>query len=155
MPTGGAWQHRPRLGAPEGTLASISFVLPAGVGPDRANLPGIVRAGRWSATFVAPPAEGIAWEASFAGASPEQLAALSIAVTAGGVPGAPAGNGCPPWFPQDRIVWTAWTTWVLDPPFRHRLSPCHRYGKLRNRYGEGRNATCYVLRRRGTSSDAC
>ena len=67
--------------------ASISFVLPAGIVPARSNLPGVLRSGRWTATFVAPPPEGIAWEASFAGTTPQQLAALRVAVTASGAPG--------------------------------------------------------------------
>ena len=52
---------------------TFTFVLPPGVSPARSSLPGLVRLGRWSATFIAPPPEGISWEASFRGASPEQL----------------------------------------------------------------------------------
>ena len=40
---------------------AISFVLPAGLEPARSSLPGVQRLGRWTAIFVAPPAEGIVW----------------------------------------------------------------------------------------------
>ena len=127
---------------PKEPSASISFVLPAGIVPARSNIPGVLRSGRWTATFVAPPPEGIAWEATFAGTTPQQLAALRVAVTASGVPGGTGWQRLPSWMPQDRMVWTAWTTWFWIPRFRRLLSPCLHYVKLRNRYGEGRNVRC-------------
>ena len=56
---------------PEGTRVTLSvvptqpgvavtFVLPAGVTPARTSLPGIVRNGRWIATYIAVPTDGIA-----------------------------------------------------------------------------------------------
>ena len=44
---------------------TVSFVLPPGVTPARHNLPGLVRLGSWTATFIAPPPEGILFKASF------------------------------------------------------------------------------------------
>jgi hypothetical protein len=102
---------------------SISLVLPPGLVPARSNLPGVLRSGRWTATFVAPPPEGIAWQASFASATPQQLAGLRVAVTTSGVPGGTGWQRLPAWLPQDLMVWTAWATWVLDPSAPPPLEP--------------------------------
>jgi hypothetical protein len=102
---------------------TISFLLPADLQPERSNLPGLVRAGRWSATFVAPPPEGIAWEASFAAAAPDRLKALRVAVTIDGVPGGTGPQRLPAWVTADRSAWTAYATWILDPSVRAPLEP--------------------------------
>jgi hypothetical protein len=116
LPAGGS---RVRIAAvPAEPGLTISFVLPQALAPERSNLPGLVRAGRWSATFIAPPAEGIAWEASFATASAEQLTALRIAVTADGIPGGTGPQRLPPWVSGDRSAWTAYATWIVDPAVR-------------------------------------
>lgn len=108
---------------PQSSSLSISVVLPPGIVPARSNLPGVLRAGRWTATFVAPPAEGIAWQASFAAATPAQLAGVRVAVTSSGVPGGTGWQRLPAWMPQERMVWTAWATWVLDPSVPPPLEP--------------------------------
>lgn len=102
---------------------SVSFVLPAGIEPASSNFPGVRRLGRWTATYYAPPAEGIAWQASFSSATPAQLRDLRIAVTSSGLPGAPGWQRIPAWLPQDRMVWNAWFTWVLDPSAPPPLEP--------------------------------
>ena len=94
---------------------ALSFVLPRELAPERSNLPGAVRAGRWAATFIAPPPEGIAWEASFADATPAQLEALRLTVTTDGVPGGTGSQRLPPWVTQDRTAWTAYATWIVKP----------------------------------------
>jgi hypothetical protein len=108
---------------PKQPSLSISFVLPSGIVPARSNLPGVVRAGRWTATFVAPPPEGIAWQASFAGVTPQQLTGLRVAVTASGVPGGTGWQRLPAWLPQEHMVWTLWSTWALDPSVPPPLEP--------------------------------
>lgn len=108
---------------PREPSASISFVLPAGIVPARSSLPGVLRAGRWTATFVAPPPDGIAWEATFAGTTPRQLAGLRVAATTSGLPGGTGWQRLPAWLPQDRMVWTTWATWVLDPSVPPPLEP--------------------------------
>lgn len=108
---------------PKDASLSVSFVLPPGIVPARSNLPGVLRSGRWTATFVAPPPEGIAWEASFSAATPQQLAATRVALTASGVPGGAGWQRLPPWLPQERMVWTAWSTWVLDPSMPPPIEP--------------------------------
>lgn len=85
---------------------AISFVLPAGLAPSRSSIPGALRLGQWTATFVAPPPEGIAWRASFSRADPARLRDVRIVVT-------DAGRELPSWLPQDRTVWAAALTWVV------------------------------------------
>ena len=85
---------------------AVSFVLPAGVTPARSTIPGAMRLGQWTAAFVAPPPEGIAWRASFGLADPARLHDIRIVVTE-------SGPSLPAWLPQDRTVWTAAFTWVV------------------------------------------
>ena len=108
---------------PREPALSISFVLPQGIVPARSNFPGVVRQGRWTASYSAPPPEGIAWQASFAAATAEQLKGLRVAVTASGLPGAPGWQRLPAWLPQERAVWNAWFTWVLDPSAPPAIPP--------------------------------
>jgi hypothetical protein len=100
---------------PSEPALSVSFVLPAGLSPARSNFPGVNRLGRWTATFVAPPREGVQWQASFAAASPEMLRGTRVVVSSSGLPGAPGWQRIPDWLPQDHAVWNGVFTWVLDP----------------------------------------
>ncbi|MGB2717542.1 MAG: M28 family peptidase [Vicinamibacterales bacterium] len=88
----------------------VTFVLPETIVPARSNLPGIIRRGRWSATYVAPPPDGVSWRASFARMLPNGLDGLRIVATL------PWGEHPPAWLPQDRSVWSGAATWVLTPP---------------------------------------
>jgi peptidase M28-like protein len=92
---------------------AISFVLPAGLAPSRSNLPGALRLGRWVATFVAVPAEGVAWRATLGGADPARVRDIRIVVTDSGFPGGGGWQRLPAWLPQDRAVWTGSATWIL------------------------------------------
>jgi hypothetical protein len=92
---------------------AVSFVLPAGVTPARSSLPGAPRLGRWTATFVAPPADGIAWRASFAAADAGRLREIRIAVTDFGFEGGIGWQRLPGWLPQERAVWTVNSTWIV------------------------------------------
>ena len=93
----------------------ISFVLPAGVEPARSNLPGIVRdGGRWTATYLAPPAEGVVFRASFGGSDSSRIRDLRVMATASG-PGDGSGWSLPPWLPQEHTAWTASASWVVAP----------------------------------------
>jgi hypothetical protein len=94
---------------PRATDIVVAFVLPQGVMPARSNLPGVVRAGRWTAAFAAPPPEGITWRASFA-APPDAAAGARV------VARRPWGAAPPAWLPQDRSVWTGSASWILTPP---------------------------------------
>jgi hypothetical protein len=88
----------------------VSFVLPEGLVPARSNLPGAPRAGRWTAAFVAPPADGVSWRASFARTPVERLRGIRVAATVR------LGMQPPAWLPQERAVWSGSATWVLPLP---------------------------------------
>ena len=95
---------------------TVTFVLPAGMVPARSSLPGVVRLGRWTATFVAVPAEGIAWRSQLPRRRAERRCRTSrIAVTSARFPGGTGWQGLPAWLPQDTAVWSANATWVLPP----------------------------------------
>jgi hypothetical protein len=88
----------------------VTFVAPGGLVPARSNLPGATRRGRWSATYVAPPAEGVSWRASFAQSLPDAAGSLRVVAIL------PWGEHPPAWLPQERSVWTGTAAWVLVPP---------------------------------------
>jgi hypothetical protein len=100
----------------------VSVVLPVGITPARTNLPGLVRSGRWTATYVGAPPEGISWHASF-DEPPQRLAGTRLALTVAPQPGAGDGRRLPSWLPQERAVWTMSMTWVLDPAAPPPLEP--------------------------------
>jgi hypothetical protein len=90
----------------------ISFVLPAGLKPARSSLPGTLRQGRWTATYVAPPPEGVVFRASVGSADAARLRELRVLATA------EAGNPAwplPAWLPQERVAWTGEATWIVAP----------------------------------------
>lgn len=91
---------------------TVSFVLPGTLVPARSNLPGVVFS-RWIATFVAPPAEGIVWRASFPAAAAAQLRDVRVTVTDEGFPGGGGWQRLPAWLPQDRAVWNGTATWAV------------------------------------------
>jgi hypothetical protein len=92
---------------------SVSFVAPAGLTPARSSLPGVLRLGRWTATYVALPSDGIAWRASFASTAVDQLRELRVAVTDTGFPSGEGWQRLPAWLPQERAVWSGTATWVV------------------------------------------
>ena len=102
---------------------AVSFVLPAGMAPARSSLPGARRLGRWTAVFIAPPADGIVWRASFAGIDAARLREISVVVTDFGFPGGAGWQRLPSWLPQERAVWTATATWVVPAGAGRPLEP--------------------------------
>jgi hypothetical protein len=92
---------------------AVSFVLPSGVQPARSSLPGVLRQGRWTATYVAVPPDGIAFRASFGSSAVARLREIRVVATAPGL-NHPAWTA-PSWLPQERVVWTAEANWVLSP----------------------------------------
>ena len=89
---------------------TVTFVLPGGLEPARSNLPGIIRRGRWTASYVALPSDGVSWRASFGRPLLNGGADFRVAVTL------PWNEHPPSWLPQERSVWTGAATWVLTPP---------------------------------------
>jgi len=102
---------------------AISFVLPAGLTPLTSSFPGAERLGQWTATFIAPPPEGIAWRATFRSADAARLRDLRVAVTDSGFPDGQGWQRLPDWLPQEHTVWTATATWVVDPATLAAVEP--------------------------------
>ena len=94
---------------------TVAFVLPEGIVPARTSLPGVIRLGRWTATFVAVPAAGILWRASFSGVPPERLREVRVVVTEGGVPGGEGWQRLPPWLPRATAAWSVTSAWAVAP----------------------------------------
>ncbi len=90
-----------------------TFALPPGLTPARANLPGAVRRGRWTTTYVAVPPEGVTLRASFSSADAEALRKTEVIVTAERFPQGSGWQRLPDWLPQERAVWAATAAWVL------------------------------------------
>ncbi len=102
---------------------AISFVLPTGVTPLTSSFPGAERLGQWTATFIAPPPEGIAWRATFRSADAARLRDLRLAITDSGFPNGNGWQRLPDWLPQDHTVWAATATWVVDPATLAAVEP--------------------------------
>lgn len=102
---------------------TVSFVLPEGTAPVRSSLPGLLRSNRWTATFVAPPAEGIAWEAAFRDVTAEQLRRTMVTAVTTGVPGSDDRHRLPPWLPRQRSAWSATATWVVPATTGPAIAP--------------------------------
>jgi hypothetical protein len=93
---------------------AVAFVLPEGLEPARSNLPGIVRLGRWTATYRAPTREGLVFRASFSRIDAGRLRDLRVIATAAG-PGDGSGWQPPAWLPDARTAWTAEASWIVAP----------------------------------------
>jgi hypothetical protein len=100
-----------------------TFLLPPSVTPARANLAGLVRRGRWSATYVAVPPEGVTFRASFADVPPEVLGRIEVLVTADRFPEGTGWQGLPSWLPQERTVWSGTAAWLLTLPAWAGIAP--------------------------------
>jgi hypothetical protein len=74
----------------------------------------VVRLGRWTATYIAPPLDGLAFRASFNGLTPDRLKDFRVQVSTAGAPGG-AGWEPPVWLPRQRVAWLTEAVWILDP----------------------------------------
>jgi hypothetical protein len=101
----------------------VSFVLPQGVTPARSSLPGVLRLGRWTATYIAPSEDGILWRAGFGPAAAGRLQDIRVVVTDSGFPDGSGWQRLPAWIPQDRAVWTASATWVIRADAPRPIEP--------------------------------
>lgn len=102
---------------------AISFVLPEGVRPARSSLPGAPRLGRWTATYIAPPEEGVVWRASFPAGAASRLREIDVVATESGFPGGSGWQRLPDWIPKERVVWTTAATWAIRVPVPAVLAP--------------------------------
>ena len=65
-------------------------------------------------TFIAPPADGLAFRASFNQIPPERLRDFRVLVSTAGGPGG-QGWELPQWLPRERTAWVSEAIWILDP----------------------------------------
>lgn len=92
----------------------VAFVLPPGIRPLKANLPGVVSpAGRWHATYLAPPPSGVAFRATFDGGRSDVLLRTAVVLTTSGLPGGTGWQRLPAWLPQDLAVWSGTAVYIL------------------------------------------
>jgi hypothetical protein len=94
----------------------VSFVLPPSVVPLGANLPGrIGEDDRWTATFVAPPADGLEFRAFLEPSAAAGVRDAIVVVTSTNLPGRTGGAPGPPWLTTDRTAWRARATYLWKP----------------------------------------
>ncbi len=116
---------------------AVTFVLPPGVRPLRANLPGTVSASnRWHATYLAPSPSGVAFRATFGAARVGPLAQTVVLLTTARLPGGTGWQQLPAWLPQEHAVWSASATYILPafavaPATAARPEPVERRAALR------------------------
>ncbi|MBI1875796.1 MAG: M28 family peptidase [Acidobacteria bacterium] len=92
---------------------TASFAMPRRLVPSEPNLVGTVRNGRWTATYVAPPLDGVTFRATFVGATPETFRDAIVLLQSTGLPDGRGWQRLPPWLPQERTVWNASSYWLL------------------------------------------
>ena len=92
-----------------------SFVMPPGLAPIRPNLPGIVRGGRWVASFGAMAMEGVAFRGFLHAKDEAQIDAVRVILHTSRLPGGTGWQGLPPWLPQERVVWYGEARFIVQP----------------------------------------
>jgi hypothetical protein len=98
------------------TLVSARLVLPSGVLPTRSSRVGAVERGRWMATYVAVPSDGLEFRLEFSrGVSRETLAGTVVLVVVPGLPAAGSTQDQRPSWLSDRQGWPA--TWQTRSVF--------------------------------------
>jgi hypothetical protein len=98
----------------EGT--GVAFVLPWGVRPTETSLKGAIRDGRWRAIVMPAPPSGVTLRVRLPHIDAARMSDARIVAI---VHGAPGGNGwqrLPPWLPQDAVVWSAESWFILPWP---------------------------------------
>ena len=100
---------------PQSLGLTATFVLPEGVVPSRTNLPGAVVRGRWRAAYIAVPADGVTWRASFKSGLESRLTTTQAVILSSRVPGGGGWQSLPAWLPQEHVVWDVNVAWILSP----------------------------------------
>lgn len=101
---------------PHEPALTVAFSLPEGWQPARASLPGRARRGRWTARYVAVPAEGVALRAALDPSRPPALEGVRVLVVRAGLPGGAGWQRLPAWLPQAHAVWEeVVSAWILAP----------------------------------------
>ena len=100
-----------------------SFVLPAGVVPARSSLPGVVALGRWTASYVAVPPDGVVFDASFRGAVADGLRETRVKISSARFPGGSGWQRLPSWMPRETAVWSGEAVWIVPVPPAPAIAP--------------------------------
>ncbi|MDQ3068590.1 MAG: M20/M25/M40 family metallo-hydrolase [Acidobacteriota bacterium] len=92
---------------PQDPSASVTLLLPPGITPARANLPGVISASnnRWRSTFVAPPADGVVWRIVMPADAQARLGETGVLIQTAQAPGTEDGNRLPSWMPRAMTAW--------------------------------------------------
>ncbi len=101
----------PRL---EGT--GVAFVLPRGVTPAESSLRGVVRDGRWRAMVMPVPAAGLTLRVRVPRDSLRGWSEARVLAMVHGVPGGIGWQRLPAWLPQDTVVWSPESDFVMAWP---------------------------------------
>jgi hypothetical protein len=106
-----SWLEASAVPELEGT--GVAFMLPWGVTPVESNLRGTVVDGRWRATVVPAPPDGIALRVRLSADSLSRMGDARIVALAHGVPGGVGWQRLPAWLPNDTIAWHAESYFIL------------------------------------------
>jgi hypothetical protein len=104
---------------PDDPSAFVTLMLPPGVTPVRANLPGTISSAtnRWRSTFVAPPADGVVWRIVLPAGAEARLGETGVFVQSAGGPQAAAAQAwrpaLPEWLPRTRTAWSVRSLYVI------------------------------------------
>jgi hypothetical protein len=98
----------------EGT--GVTFVLPWGVRPSDPSLQGGVRDGRWRAIVMPAPASGVTLRVRLSRVDAARMSDARILAIVHGAPGGVGWQRLPPWLPQDAVVWSAESCFILPWP---------------------------------------
>ncbi len=98
----------------EGT--SVAFLLPWGITPAEANLPGTVADGRWRAIVMPAPPGGVTLRVRLSHDGWSRMADARVVATISSVPGGVGWQRLPAWLPQETTAWFAESDFVLPWP---------------------------------------
>jgi hypothetical protein len=98
---------------PHDPSARITLVLPAGMKPARANLPGIITsANRWRSIVAPGPADGAMWRIVVPAADQARLGETGVIVESAIAPGH-APRTLPPWMPNATAAWRVRSMYLI------------------------------------------
>jgi hypothetical protein len=95
---------------------AVVFALPEGVRPARSNLPGRIVRGRWWATYIGVPPDGVTLRAAFRTGVESRLPSTRAIVSSSRFPGGSGWQSLPAWLPQEHAVWDLDVAWIIAPP---------------------------------------
>jgi hypothetical protein len=94
---------------------TLLVTLPSGIEPIDASLPGVVRADRWTAVYVAAPAAPLAVRAVLPAGARERLHDIRAGLLAAGVPGGSDAFGLPAWTAGAGTTWSGRSLHLVSP----------------------------------------